>query len=189
MKNNPSIEVINQEIKWLNTKKEKAQKNISSYEEKIEILSKEIKKIQELNKKGYSVVGSTIFSNEIPKNKKISLLLQYKHADIYVGISDGFYIRASWLLDNSQKRISYIPINIATIFSQYSYQKRKNEIIIKLLDYTQIELPENVKKQFVKYVDRNYHKILKRWRDDCYLLSIDTDSYKYDELNSLLNFK
>lgn len=189
MKNSPSIENINQQIKRLNTKKERARKNISSYEEKIEGLSKEIKKIQELNEKGYSVVGSNIFSNEIPKNKKISLLLQYKRTDTYVGISAGFYIRASWLLDNSQKRISYFPINIATIISQYSYEKRKTEIKIKLLDYTQIDLPENVKKHFVKYVDKNYHKLLKRWKDDIYLLSIDTQSYKYDELSSLLNFK
>lgn len=189
MKNYPSINSINDTIKWLNNKKESARKNISSYEERIERLTKEIKEIQELNEKGYSVVGSVIFSNEIPKDKKISLLLQYKHADKYAGISAGFYIRASWLLDNSQKRIRYAPINIASTDYKWNSQKRKSEIIIKLLDYTQIDLPENIKKQFVKYVDKNYHKILKRWKDDSYFISINETSYKYDELSSLLNFK
>lgn len=189
MKNYPSISSINDNIKWLNSKKENARKIISSYEERIERLTKEIKEIQELNEKGYSVIDSVIFSNEIPKNKKISLLLQYKHEDKCTGISAGFYVRASWLLDNSQKRISYTPINIANAYYKWNSQKRKSEITIKLLDYTQIDLPENVKKQFVKYVDKNYHKLLKRWEDNNYFISIDEASYKYDELSSLLNFK
>lgn len=176
-------------------KKEKIDKSIAKYQAQIEY-------IKDANTKGYNILYGIAYAKEIPRDKKISLLLAFHYDDERKGRKNtGYYIRASWLEGNSKKRISLLPIKVADVSFVYLergwYKHKLNEgkndkIILSLCDYTNLGYPEFEQKMISKFMDKNFHKVLKQWNSAEYKnwdFIIDTDSYKFDELNSLLNFK
>lgn len=190
MQNKPTLEEIGYKILDLKDKKSYAQQSIINYDKKINDQVQEFDKVKELNEKGYYFINGDIISEKIPTDKKISLLLQYKpYRDLPLISSSGHHVRVSWLGECGRDRINYPPIQVSWLTNEYNFHSKKSSFTLKLVNYTEINLPENLKSKFIKYMDSNFSKVLKNIvKDPKNQIIIDRSSYKYDDLTALLNF-